>query len=57
MVDLECEPGCSEGGESFSARKQLRGEKPFEQPIESVLAYQYGVNKIRGGVACRQVIP
>jgi hypothetical protein len=57
MVDLECEPGCSEGGESFSTRKQLRGEKPFEQPIESVLAYQYGVNKIRGGVACRKVIP
>jgi hypothetical protein len=36
-----------EGRVSRAMRKHLRGEKPFEQPSESVLAYQYDVNKIK----------
>ena len=49
--DPECEPGCSEEGRVSSMRKHLRGEKPFEQPTGTVLAYQYDVNKKRRGLS------
>jgi hypothetical protein len=32
-------------------RKHLRVEKPFEQPSENILSYQYDVNKKRRGLS------